>query len=151
MVASGQRAGQAFPNINPRVVRDELRVAVRQLSDRGLRCSSKWAAEQLVGLRPAVDGDDHEMAGASSDEQEEESDHDQDVVLLAKAYFDSNEFLRAAPTLIRLVVSKLCSHKLTPQLLLSPPSHTCVAGPRSTRCIHGAWPVPALVLAVPSR
>lgn len=34
----------------------ELRRAVRQCSERGLRCSSKWAAEQLVGLRPAKGG-----------------------------------------------------------------------------------------------
>lgn len=84
--------------------RDELRLAVRQLSERGLRCSSKWAAEQLIGLQPAAataSSEDHEMAGTSSDElvQEEESEHEQDLVLLAKAYFDSNEFLRAAHTL----------------------------------------------------
>ena len=38
------------------------------------------------------------MAGASNDEQEG-SELEQDLVLLAKAYFDSNEFLRAAHTL----------------------------------------------------
>ena len=80
---------------------------MRQCSDRGLRCSSKWAAEQLVGLRPAsqLPADDQEMpaaataSAAADDEADEETEEEADVVLLAKAYFDSNEFLRAAHTL----------------------------------------------------
>lgn len=82
-----------------------VRLAVKQCSDRGLRCSSKWAAEQLVGLfspeRPAP-GDDQEMTAAAStaaEEEVEESEPEADVVLLAKAYFDANEFQRAAHTL----------------------------------------------------
>ena len=87
--------------------RTPRRLAVRQCSDRGLRCSSKWAAEQLVGLRPAsqLPADDQEMpaaataSAAADDEADEETEEEADVVLLAKAYFDSNEFLRAAHTL----------------------------------------------------
>ena len=54
---------------------------MRQCSDRGLRCSSKWAAEQLVGLRPAsqLPADDQEMpaaataSAAADDEADEET------------------------------------------------------------------------------
>ena len=84
--------------------REELRLAVRQCGERGLRCSCKWAAEQLVGLRSAQAaqaGDDQEMtaAGGAADDADEETEDEADAVLLAKAYFDSNEFLRAAHVL----------------------------------------------------
>ena len=90
---------------------------MRQCSERGLRCSSKWAAEQLVGLRPAKGGGaggdpDSEMPSVSppppsssmgmdsaSEAEAEESEEEQDNIFLAKAYFDSNEFLRAAHVL----------------------------------------------------
>ena len=90
----------SLASLNTRAVRDELRVAVRQLSERGLRCSSKWAAEQLVGLRrDAAADEDQEMVASASVEDPVESEQEQDAVLLAKAYFDVNEFLRAAHTL----------------------------------------------------
>lgn len=78
------------------------RLAVRQCSERGLRCSSKWAAEQLIGLRPVeAPGDDMEMASAVApvEEVDDETEEESDSVLLAKAYFDANEFLRAAHVL----------------------------------------------------
>ena len=74
--------------------RDELRLAARQHAERGLRCSAKWVAELLVSI--ARDGQaDAEML---TDEEEEDED-EQDRVLLAKAYFDTNEFQRAAHAL----------------------------------------------------
>ena len=81
-------------------VRAELRAAVRQLSDRGLRRSAKWAAEQLVGLAPAA-SDDHamEMASPHAGEATAIDAAEADMVLLAKAYFDVNEFKRAAHAL----------------------------------------------------
>ena len=77
------------------------RLAIRQCSERGLRYSSKWAAEQLVGLRSAQAIHDQEMAFVSgaANESGDESDEEADIVLLAKAYFDVNEFLRAAHVL----------------------------------------------------
>ena len=83
-------------------IRDELRTACRQCNDRGLRCSSKWAAEQLVGLRASSSGGDQEMPAATTpvvDDAEEETEEESDNIFLAKAYFDANEFLRAAHTL----------------------------------------------------
>ena len=85
--------------------REELRAACRQCADRGLRCSSKWAAEQLVGLRAPAGGAgaDQEMvphsAAAGEAEAEEVGEEEADNVCLAKAYFDTNEFLRAAHVL----------------------------------------------------
>ena len=82
--------------------KDELRAAVRQCSDRGLRCSSKWAAEQLIGLRSPVPSDDQEMSSSSpaaAIDEEDETEDESDTMLLAKAYFDANEFLRAAHAL----------------------------------------------------
>ena len=83
----------------------ELRKASCQCSDRGLRCSAKWAAEQLVGLRSPA-GADQVMAAqsplgpaSSESEVEDDDEEEQDNVLLAKSYFDSNEFLRAAHVL----------------------------------------------------
>ena len=88
----------------------ELRKACKQCSERGLRCSAKWAAEQLAGLRSPA-GADQEMGAPSplasdngmmmgdESELEAEPEEEQDNVMLAKAYFDANEFLRAAHTL----------------------------------------------------
>ena len=81
--------------------REELRAACRQCSERGLRSSSKWAAEQLVGLRAlsAETPGDAEMSSAVGEADAEEAEEEMDNVYLAKAYFDSNEFLRAAHVL----------------------------------------------------
>ena len=73
--------------------RDELRLAARQHAERGLRCSAKWVAELLVSI--ARDG----QADAEMLTEEEEDEEEQDRVLLAKAYFDTNEFQRAAHAL----------------------------------------------------
>ena len=73
--------------------RDELRLAARQHAERGLRCSAKWVAELLVSI--ARDG----QADAEMLTEEEEDEDEQDRVLLAKAYFDTNEFQRAAHAL----------------------------------------------------
>ena len=80
-------------------VRDELRAACKQCSERGLRSSTKWAAEQLIGLRALsteAPGNDQEMSSTVGEAEEAE---EEDNVYLAKAYFDSNEFLRAAHVL----------------------------------------------------
>ena len=73
--------------------REELRLAARQHAERGLRCSAKWVAELLVSI--ARDG----QADAEMLTEEEEDEEEQDRVLLAKAYFDTNEFQRAAHAL----------------------------------------------------
>ena len=84
--------------------RDELRKVIRESSERGLRASSKWAAEQLVGLRAVVSAssaDDTEMGSPLPEPNpaDAENEEETDNVYLAKAYFDSNEFLRAAHVL----------------------------------------------------
>ena len=81
--------------------RDELRLAARQHAECGLRCSAKWVAELLVSI--ARDGQaDAEML------TQEEDDEEQDRVLLAKAYFDTNEFQRAAHVLEGVRSSRGC-------------------------------------------
>lgn len=67
-----------------------LRAAVRQLSDRGLKCSAKWAAEQLDGLPASPPSSDREMGEPSSADAPMEPDaalageDEEDRVLLAK-------------------------------------------------------------------
>jgi len=83
-------------------LRVALRQAVRELSERGLRVSAKWAAEQLFGLSTGAPSD-REM-GEASDAMEDTlpvppSPDEEDRVLLAKTYFDVNEFRRAAHVL----------------------------------------------------
>ncbi|KAK7317459.1 hypothetical protein RJT34_01716 [Clitoria ternatea] len=103
--------------------RSELRIAVRQLSDRGLYSASKWAAEQLVGIEqdPAkfTPSNTRFQRGSSSIRRkyrtheiattpiagvsyiatpvmEEDELVDGDFYLLAKSYFDCREYKRAA-------------------------------------------------------
>lgn len=87
-----------------------LRSAVRELSERGLRLSAKWAAEQLFGLPPEApsdremgDGGSCSAAPMSQDEPvpalPAPAEGEEDAVLLAKSYFDVNEFRRAAHVL----------------------------------------------------
>ena len=80
--------------------RSQLAAAVRQCSERGLRQSSRWAAEQLVGMSrdsPAGNADEHAMV--VDDEPAVPSEEEEHTALLAKAYFDLNEFQRAAHAL----------------------------------------------------
>ncbi|KAE9617106.1 putative acetyltransferase A, auxiliary subunit [Lupinus albus] len=106
--------------------RSELRIAVRQLSDRCLYSASKWAAEQLVGIEqdPAKftptntrfqrgsscirrkyrthDVAATPIAGVSyvaTPVMEEDEVVDGDFYLLAKSYFDCREYKRAAHVL----------------------------------------------------
>ncbi|XP_019449294.1 PREDICTED: anaphase-promoting complex subunit 8-like isoform X2 [Lupinus angustifolius] len=106
--------------------RSELRIAVRQLSDRCLYSASKWAAEQLVGIEqdPAKftptntrfqrgsssirrkyrthDMTATPIAGVSyvaTPVMEEDELVDGDFYLLAKSYFDCREYKRAAHVL----------------------------------------------------
>ncbi|KAF3454077.1 hypothetical protein FNV43_RR04524 [Rhamnella rubrinervis] len=106
--------------------RNELRTAIRQLSDRCLYAASKWAAEQLVGIEqdPAkfTPANTRFQRGSSSirrrfrtDEStstpnsgvlyvstpimEEDEVVDGDFYLLAKTYFDCREYKRAAHVL----------------------------------------------------
>lgn len=80
--------------------RAQLRAAVRDLSDRGLKCSAKWAAEQLVGLAGGPLDDEAGTSDAPMSPAEEVgSREEEDQLLLAKAYFDLNEFKRAAHAL----------------------------------------------------
>lgn len=106
--------------------RDELRTAIRQLSDRCLYSASKWAAEQLVGIEqdPAKFTPSHTrfQRGSSSIRRrfrtndiistpsagvsyvttpvpEEDDAVDGDFYLLAKSYFDCREYRRAAHVL----------------------------------------------------
>jgi anaphase-promoting complex subunit 8 len=77
-------------------VRDELRRAVRELSDRGLYSSSKWAAEQLVGLSRNI-GPPAPSAPASPPSAAELDAAD--AVLLAQAYLKTREYMRASHVL----------------------------------------------------
>mgnify|MGYP002825498281 FL=1 len=80
--------------------RSQLAAAVRHCSERGLRQSSRWAAEQLVGMSrdsPAGNADEHAMV--VDDEPAVPSEEEEHTALLAKAYFDLNEFQRAAHAL----------------------------------------------------
>ncbi|KAJ4967416.1 hypothetical protein NE237_019265 [Protea cynaroides] len=106
--------------------RNELRIAVRQLSERCLYSASKWAAEQLVGIEqdPAKSTPSHTrfQRGSSSIRRryrtteisstpiagvsyvttpvpEEDDIVDSDCYLLAKSYFDCREHRRAAHAL----------------------------------------------------
>lgn len=75
-------------------VRAELRQAVRELSERGLYSSSKWCAEQLVGLGcPAA------TAGPSAPPAPADDGEATDALLLARCYFQMREYLRAAHAL----------------------------------------------------
>lgn len=106
--------------------RNELRTAIRQLSDRCLYSASKWAAEQLVGIEqdPAkfTPSNTRFQRGSSSIRrrfrtnditstpptgiayvstpvmEEDEAIHG-DFYLLAKSYFDCREYRRAAHVL----------------------------------------------------
>ncbi|KAL1308656.1 hypothetical protein AAHE18_17G122700 [Arachis hypogaea] len=106
--------------------RSELRIAIRQLSDRCLYTASKWAAEQLVGIEqdPAKFTPSntrfqrgsssirrkyrtHEIAATpiagvsyvATPVMEEDELVDGDFYLLAKSYFDCREYKRAAHVL----------------------------------------------------
>ncbi|CAK8565967.1 unnamed protein product [Lathyrus sativus] len=106
--------------------RSELRIAIRQLSDRCLYSATKWASEQLVGIEqdpskftPSYTrfqrGSSsirrkfrtHEVtatppAGVSyvvTPVMEEDALVDTDFYLLAKSYFDCREYKRAAHVL----------------------------------------------------
>ncbi len=60
----------------------ELRKAIHNLNERGLRHSVKWAAEQLVGLPREA----HLDACSSLDNQDEVETNS--LFLLSKSYFD---------------------------------------------------------------
>ena len=77
--------------------REELRQAARQHTERGLRCSAKWVAELLVSM--AREQQQQQQDAEMLCEEEHEDEEEQDRMLLAKAYFDTNEFQRAAHTL----------------------------------------------------
>ncbi|CAL5327194.1 anaphase-promoting complex subunit 8 [Camellia sinensis] len=107
--------------------RNELRIAIRQLSDRCLYSASKWASEQLVGIEqdPAKFTPSHTrfQRGSSSIRRrfrtnesastpiagvsyvstpvlEDDNDAvDSDFYLLAKSYLDCREYRRAAHVL----------------------------------------------------
>ncbi|KAK9203068.1 hypothetical protein WN943_013322 [Citrus x changshan-huyou] len=106
--------------------RNELRSAIRQLSNRCLYSAAKWAAEQLVGIEqdPAKytptntrfqrgsssirrrfrtnDITSTPVAGVSyvsTPVMEEDEVEDSDFYLLAKSYFDCREYRRAAHVL----------------------------------------------------
>lgn len=106
--------------------RNELRFAIRQLSDRCLYSAAKWAAEQLVGIEkdPAKFTPSHTrfQRGSSSIRRrfrtneiastptagvsyvstpvlEEDEAVDGDFYLLAKSYFDCREYRRTAHVL----------------------------------------------------
>ncbi|PNX76101.1 anaphase-promoting complex subunit 8-like protein [Trifolium pratense] len=106
--------------------RSELRIAIRQLSDRCLYSSYKWAAEQLIGIEqdPSkfTPSNTRFQRGSSSIRRkyrthditatpiagvsyvatpvmEEDELVDGDFYLLAKSYFDCREYKRAAHVL----------------------------------------------------
>ncbi|KAK3439981.1 hypothetical protein EUGRSUZ_B00321 [Eucalyptus grandis] len=108
------------------ICRNELRIAVRQLSDRCLYSASKWAAEQLVGIEldpvKFTPSNTRFQRGSSSIRRrfrtneimstpiagvsyvstpvmEEDDIVDGDFYLLAKSYFDCREYRRAAHVL----------------------------------------------------
>ncbi|CAO2818278.1 unnamed protein product [Amaranthus hypochondriacus] len=106
---------------------NELRIAIRQLSNRGLYSASKWAAEQLLGIEqdPSKFTPSHTrfqtasssihrrfrtheltstpspgVSYASTPVPDDDDDVvDSDFYLLAKSYFDCKEYKRAAHVL----------------------------------------------------
>ncbi|KAK3239275.1 anaphase-promoting complex component apc8 [Cymbomonas tetramitiformis] len=84
--------------------RRELRRAIYELRDRGLYQSAKWAAEQAVGFRPLANNEtslsEGESVSTSSSMKEDDGEgHDEELFLLAKAYFDLKEYRRCAHAL----------------------------------------------------
>ncbi|KAF3914984.1 hypothetical protein ABW21_db0209848 [Orbilia brochopaga] len=84
-------------------LRRELRLAAKRSSERCLFHASKWISEQLNSL-PTSAVQSHSLKSRSSPPASEEdrrldgfaSDEEEDKYLLAKAYFDVNEFDRAS-------------------------------------------------------
>ena len=74
---------------------DELRLAAHAQAERGLRCSAKFVSELLMSMAgDRVAAQHNHLRNVNTDDQDE-----RDCVLLAKTYFDTNEFQRAAQTL----------------------------------------------------
>lgn len=111
--------GMAAPPVSS--YRLQLRCAVKQLRERGLYAAAKWAAEQLIGLPddaklpgpPAVLFSPEKTSSKKSSRKkeamaltgtgnlpvEEEEEEEDDIFLLAKSYFDTREYRRAAHVL----------------------------------------------------
>jgi anaphase-promoting complex subunit 8 len=75
-------------------IKAELRAARVQLSNHGLMHSAKWAAEQVVGLGEV--NEDETQAAAQRLPVSEVAEDEEDVLALARAYFDVREYRRAA-------------------------------------------------------
>ncbi|CAM9791084.1 unnamed protein product [Chrysoparadoxa australica] len=77
------------------LIQYELRCAVADLSERGLKIAAKWAGEQLVGLPDGLDS----SPGGSSYPQADPGESDTRELLFAKALLDVREYQRAAQVL----------------------------------------------------
>jgi len=84
-------------------IQKQLRFANSDLSNRGLKLSSKWITEQLIGLKIAEDQDMQQptqtQENSFSSKGGREQNQDSDSFLLAKALFDCAEYRRAADAL----------------------------------------------------
>ena len=77
------------------VVQNELRAAVKELSEHGLIHSAKWAAEMATGLGEITAG-----VGQGQLPSRHQVPADEDAVALARCYMDVREYRRAAHTLL---------------------------------------------------
>ncbi|KAJ6256690.1 hypothetical protein Dda_8556 [Drechslerella dactyloides] len=94
-------------------LRRELRLAAKRSSERCLFHASKWISEQLNSLpKPASQSHHKQHSGPAVADENRRLDHfisdeEEDKYLLAKAYFDVNEFDRASRAVEGCVSSKV--------------------------------------------
>ncbi|EKX37877.1 hypothetical protein GUITHDRAFT_144699 [Guillardia theta CCMP2712] len=79
----------------PQLMKGELRLALKHLSEHGLLFGAKWAAEQLNGFASEVTADEAAAAQRMSTGQRKGGE-EEDLVDLAKTYVDVKEYKRAA-------------------------------------------------------
>lgn len=79
-------------------LREDLRSAVREQSERGLHSSSKWCAEQLVGLSSSPAAGAPANAAAAPAAPADDGDAT-DALLLSRSYFQMREYMRASHVL----------------------------------------------------
>eukprot|EP00741_Cyanophora_paradoxa_P019352 tig00021127_g18680.t1 len=84
-------------SFEPRTVKAELRLAAKQLLERGLYQSAKWASEQAAGIG-TVGVPPHAPSPALEDEPIAD-ELEEDKFLMARSYFELKEFKRAGHAL----------------------------------------------------
>eukprot|EP01121_Diplochlamys_sp_Union-15-3_P022079 TRINITY_DN9293_c0_g2_i1.p1 TRINITY_DN9293_c0_g2~~TRINITY_DN9293_c0_g2_i1.p1 ORF type:complete len:120 (+),score=23.01 TRINITY_DN9293_c0_g2_i1:40-399(+) len=77
-------------------IKAELLHAVKQTSHRGLYYASQWAAELLCSLKEISRTDCKKVNLPKSLIKDKEDEQEQDLLILAKTYFDLKEYYRTA-------------------------------------------------------